>query len=138
MKRSFSDSATGSDRGGRLRFREHRSGDTRRVRRIAKWLNAGVRDGTDWTDTGRTAGGERRTDPEKYGADKARSRTLIRAKRQNPEFRTREKARARERYRRKTLTKTAGSCRLALGTAPSLPTPFRKEHALERCLQDTP
>ena len=32
---------------------ERRIGDTRVMRLIVKWLNAGVMEGTDWTDTGR-------------------------------------------------------------------------------------
>ena len=30
-----------------------RIGDTRVIRLIVKWLNAGVMEGTDWSDTGR-------------------------------------------------------------------------------------
>ena len=41
------------DRDWLIRFLEHRIGDTRLIRLIIKWLNAGVMDGTDWTDTGR-------------------------------------------------------------------------------------
>ena len=36
-----------------VRFLEHRIGDKRVIRPISKWLNAGVMDGTDWTDTGK-------------------------------------------------------------------------------------
>jgi len=36
-----------------VRFLEHRIGDTRLIRLITKWLNAGVMEGVDWTDTGR-------------------------------------------------------------------------------------
>ena len=36
-----------------VRFLEHRIGDKRVIRLISKWLNAGVMDGTDWTDTGK-------------------------------------------------------------------------------------
>ena len=32
---------------------DHRIGDKRVIRLITKWLNAGVMEGTDWTDTGR-------------------------------------------------------------------------------------
>ncbi len=41
------------DRGWMIRFLEHRIGDKRLIRLITKWLNAGVMEGTDWTDTGR-------------------------------------------------------------------------------------
>ena len=41
------------DRDWLVRFLEHRIGDTRLIRLITKWLNAGVMEGTDWTDTGR-------------------------------------------------------------------------------------
>ena len=41
------------DRGWLVRFLEHRIGDKRVIRLIIKWLNAGVMEGTDWTDTGR-------------------------------------------------------------------------------------
>ena len=36
-----------------VRILEHRIGDKRVNRLISKWLNAGVMDGTDWTDTGK-------------------------------------------------------------------------------------
>ena len=36
-----------------VRFLEHRIGDKRVIRLITKWLNAGVMEGADWTDTGR-------------------------------------------------------------------------------------
>ena len=36
-----------------LRFLQHRIGDRRVLRLIGKWLNAGVMDGGDWTDTGK-------------------------------------------------------------------------------------
>ena len=36
-----------------VRFLEYRIGDKRVIRLISKWLNAGVMDGTDWTDTGK-------------------------------------------------------------------------------------
>lgn len=36
-----------------VRFLEHRIGDKRLIRLIAKWLKAGAMDGTEWTDTGR-------------------------------------------------------------------------------------
>ena len=41
------------DRNWLVRFLEHRIGDKRVIRLITKWLNAGVMEGTDWTDTGR-------------------------------------------------------------------------------------
>ncbi len=41
------------NRGWLVRILEHRIGDTRLVRLITKWLNAGVMEGTDWTDAGR-------------------------------------------------------------------------------------
>ena len=41
------------NRGWLVRFLEHRIGDKRVVRLITKWLNAGVMEGTCWTDTGR-------------------------------------------------------------------------------------
>jgi len=36
-----------------VRMLEHRIGDKRVVRLIIKWLNAGVMEGTDWSDTGK-------------------------------------------------------------------------------------
>ena len=36
-----------------IQFLEHRIGDKRLIRLITKWLNAGVMEGPDWTDTGR-------------------------------------------------------------------------------------
>ena len=36
-----------------VKFLEHRIGDKRLIRLIIKWLNAGVMEGSDWTDTGR-------------------------------------------------------------------------------------
>ena len=39
------------DRGWMIRFLEHRIGDKRLIRLIAKWLNAGVMDDGTWTDT---------------------------------------------------------------------------------------
>ena len=36
-----------------IRFLEHRIGDKRLILLIIKWLNAGVMEGSDWTDTGR-------------------------------------------------------------------------------------
>ena len=41
------------DRGWLIQFLEHRIGDKRLIRLITKWLNAGVMDGPDWTDTGK-------------------------------------------------------------------------------------
>ena len=38
-----------------VRMLERRIGDTRVIRLITKWLNAGVMEGTDWSDTGRGA-----------------------------------------------------------------------------------
>ena len=40
------------DRDQLIRFLEHRIGDRRVLRLITKWLNAGVMDGGNWTDTG--------------------------------------------------------------------------------------
>ena len=39
-------------RDGLIRLLEHRIGDRRVIRLITKWLNAGVMDGTEWSDTG--------------------------------------------------------------------------------------
>jgi len=36
-----------------VRFLEHRIGDRRLIRLVVKWLNAGVMEGTEWTDTGK-------------------------------------------------------------------------------------
>ena len=36
-----------------VQFLEHRIADKRLIRLITKWLNAGVMDGDDWSDTGR-------------------------------------------------------------------------------------
>ena len=41
------------DRDWLIQFLEHRIGDKRLIRLITKWLNAGVTDGPDWTDTGK-------------------------------------------------------------------------------------
>ena len=41
------------DRDWLIQFLEHRIGDKRLIRLITKWLNAGVMEGPDWTDTGR-------------------------------------------------------------------------------------
>jgi group II intron reverse transcriptase/maturase len=41
------------DRDWLIKFIEHRVGDKRVVRLIQKWLNAGIIDGTDWSDTGK-------------------------------------------------------------------------------------
>ncbi len=41
------------DRDQLLRFLEHRIGDNRILRLISKWLNAGVIEGADWSDTGK-------------------------------------------------------------------------------------
>ena len=41
------------DRDWLVKFIEHRVGDKRLVRLIQKWLNAGIIEGTDWSDTGR-------------------------------------------------------------------------------------
>ena len=35
-----------------MKFLEHRVGDKRLVRLIQKWLNAGIIEGTEWSDTG--------------------------------------------------------------------------------------
>jgi group II intron reverse transcriptase/maturase len=35
-----------------MKFLEHRIGDQRVLRMIRKWLNAGILEGTDWSDTG--------------------------------------------------------------------------------------
>ena len=40
------------DRDWLVKFLEHRIGDRRILRLILKWLNAGVIEGTDWSDTG--------------------------------------------------------------------------------------
>ncbi len=40
------------DRDWLVKFIEHRVGDKRIVRLIQKWLNAGIIEGTDWSDTG--------------------------------------------------------------------------------------
>ena len=40
------------DRNWLIQFLEHRIGDKRVIRLITKWLNAGVMDGDNWTDTG--------------------------------------------------------------------------------------
>jgi len=36
-----------------VKFLEHRTGDRRILRLIRKWLNAGIIEGTDWSDTGK-------------------------------------------------------------------------------------
>jgi group II intron reverse transcriptase/maturase len=41
------------DRDWLVKFLEHRIGDRRILRLIRKWLNAGIIEGTDWSDTGR-------------------------------------------------------------------------------------
>ena len=41
------------DRDWLIKFLEHRIGDRRILRLIRKWLNAGIIEGTDWSDTGR-------------------------------------------------------------------------------------
>ena len=41
------------DRDWLVKFLEHRIGDKRIVRLIQKWLNAGIIEGTDWSDTGK-------------------------------------------------------------------------------------
>lgn len=41
------------DRDWLVQFIEHRVGDKRLVRLIRKWLNAGIIEGTEWSDTGR-------------------------------------------------------------------------------------
>lgn len=41
------------DRDWLIKFMEHRVGDKRIVRLIKKWLNAGIIEGTDWSDSGR-------------------------------------------------------------------------------------
>jgi len=41
------------DRDWLVKFIEHRVGDKRLVRLIHKWLNAGIIEGTEWSDTGR-------------------------------------------------------------------------------------
>ena len=41
------------DRDWLIQILEHRIGDKRLIRLITKWLNAGVMDGPDWTDTGK-------------------------------------------------------------------------------------
>jgi group II intron reverse transcriptase/maturase len=41
------------DRDWLMKFLEHRIGDRRVLRLIRKWLNAGIIEDTDWTDTGR-------------------------------------------------------------------------------------
>ena len=41
------------DRDWLVKFLEHRIGDRRILRLILKWLNAGVIEGTDWSDTGK-------------------------------------------------------------------------------------
>lgn len=41
------------DRDWLVKFIEHRVGDKRLVRLIQKWLNAGIIEGTEWSDTGR-------------------------------------------------------------------------------------
>jgi hypothetical protein len=41
------------DREWLVKFIEHRIGDKRIVRLIQKWLNAGIIEGTEWSDTGR-------------------------------------------------------------------------------------
>lgn len=41
------------DRDWLVKFIEHRVGDKRIVRLIQKWLNAGIIEGTDWSDTGK-------------------------------------------------------------------------------------
>ena len=41
------------DRDWLVKFLEHRTGDHRIVRLIRKWLNAGIIEDTDWSDTGR-------------------------------------------------------------------------------------
>lgn len=41
------------DREWLVKFLEHRIGDQRIIRLIRKWLNAGIIEGTDWSDTGK-------------------------------------------------------------------------------------
>jgi group II intron reverse transcriptase/maturase len=41
------------DRDWLVKFLEHRIGDRRIIRLIQKWLNAGIIEGTDWSDTGK-------------------------------------------------------------------------------------
>lgn len=41
------------DRDWLVKFLEHRVGDRRIIRLIRKWLNAGIIEGTDWSDTGK-------------------------------------------------------------------------------------
>ena len=41
------------DRDWLIKFMEHRIGDQRIVRLIRKWLNAGIIEGTDWSDNGK-------------------------------------------------------------------------------------
>jgi len=41
------------DRDWLVKFLEHRIGDRRILRLIRKWLNAGIIEGTDWSDTGK-------------------------------------------------------------------------------------
>ncbi len=41
------------DRDWLIKFLEHRIGDRRILRLIRKWLNAGIIEGTDWSDTGK-------------------------------------------------------------------------------------
>ncbi|MDA1052902.1 MAG: hypothetical protein O3C40_20820 [Planctomycetota bacterium] len=41
------------DRDCWVKFIEHRVGDKRIVRLIQKWLNAGIIEGTDWSDNGK-------------------------------------------------------------------------------------
>ena len=43
------------DRDWLIKFIEHRVGDKRVVRLIQKWLNAGIIEGTDWSDNGKGA-----------------------------------------------------------------------------------
>ena len=50
ISRIFGRSSTGLSRDHLLRFLEHRIGDTRVLRLIAKWLNAGVMENDEWKD----------------------------------------------------------------------------------------
>jgi group II intron reverse transcriptase/maturase len=43
------------DRDWLVKFLQHRIGDRRILRLIRKWLNAGIIEGTDWSDTGKGA-----------------------------------------------------------------------------------
>jgi len=75
--------------------KERRATDPAYRERSRQWTRAWFARNPDYA--ARKAA-ERRADPDKRAADRARNREMMRAKRADPAYREREKARARARY----------------------------------------